>query len=188
MSSKNFDFSKLKLSNIAKKFENKKLDLVVDLDYLGYINVESKYLQLATIPWLISEIKLLEIDKKVESVYLEINVKKNSLYVYKLHKSTKQQYTDQEQEEILNHKLTDIFKLTYLTTDKYCFAYFYRQKNSFNYNLYAFYSNKSNLAQVIYDFQIQALRTHESLKYEKVFDFKLVTKVNFNISKLLVFS
>lgn len=150
-----------------------KLDLVIYLDYLGYIDVESKYLQAATIPWLIAEIKLIEISKKISPAYMEINVKKNSLNLYKAKSVEK----ESQCEIILSHKLTDIFKLTCLPSDPFCFAYFYRQENSFNYNLYAFYSNKFNINQVLHEFQIQALRMHESLKFEKIFDFKLVTKV-----------
>ena len=162
----------------------RKIDLVVYLDYLGFINVESKYLQAATIPWLIAEIKLLEAEKKIETAYMEINVKKNSINLYRssnavFTESTKRSSDAQtESELILSHKLTDVFKLTSLANDPLYFAYFYRQDNSFNYNLYAFYSSKFNITQVLHEFQIQALRIHESLKYEKIFDFKLVTKVS----------
>jgi hypothetical protein len=154
-----------------------KLDLVIYLDYLGYIDVESKYLQAATIPWLIAEIKLLEFENKISPAYMEINVKKNTLNIFRV-KNADQNDNSQSGEAILSHKLTDIFKLTCLPSDPFCFAYFYRQENSFNYNLYAFYSNKFNINQVVHEFQVQALRMHESLKYEKIFDFKLVTKVS----------
>lgn len=163
---------KPKAKNLPLLKENK-VDLVIYLDYLGCIEVESKYLQSATIPWLIAEIKLLETSKKISPAYMEINVKKNSLNLFKARSA--EQVTNNE--IVLNHKLTDMFKLTSLSSDAFCFAYFYRQENSFNYNLYAFYSNKYNVNQVLHEFQVQALRMHESLKYEKIFDFKLVTKV-----------
>lgn len=61
----------------------KLLDLIVELDYLGQVDVESKYLQVSIIPWLIGQIKLVDQDKQIRSVCLEVNVKKNSFYVYK---------------------------------------------------------------------------------------------------------
>lgn len=72
-----------------------------------------------------------------------------------------------------------MFKLTSLPHDPPYFGYFYRKNNtSFNYyTFHVFCSNKSNLSQVLIDFQTQALKVHDNTLYEKLFDFKLVTKV-----------
>jgi hypothetical protein len=161
-----------RLIDMAKKDENK-LDLCVDLDqYLGTLDIESKYLQLSTIQWLIGQVKLLETHRRIDRVVLEVNVTRNSLCVYK-------KELGGPRELVFQHTLSNIFKLTPLNNDPQCFAYFYRKNaGSFNlYTLHAFRSARANLAHVIYDFQMQALRLHESLRYEKVFDFKLVAKV-----------
>lgn len=156
---------------MAKKVDDKKLDLCVDVQYLGCLDVESKYLHSSIIPWLIAQVKLIETDKRIQPALIDVNTRKNTLLVYK--------HSSMATEEILNHRLTDIFKLNILPNDPLCFAYFYRKNNtSFNYyTLHVFYSNKSNLCKVLLDFQTQALKIHENLLYEKLFDFKLVTKV-----------
>lgn len=159
----------------------------MELDYLGFIDVESKYLQVSTIQWLIAQVKLIETHKRIKSVILEVNVRKNSLSVCKKENSTSINNSEANDEEklLINNTLSDIFKLTSLTSDPLCFGYFYRKTTaSFNlYTLHAFTSNKSNLAQVLYDFQMQALRIHENLHYEKIFDFKMVTKVKLATTK-----
>lgn len=179
-----------RLFELAKKDDNK-LDLCVDLDvYLGTLDIESKYLQLSTIQWLIAQVKLVEAapHARVHDVVMEVNVRKNSLCVYKRpqagsfdssNNNEQQRNGCHTAEPLVQHTLSNIFKLTALTSDPMCFAYFYRKNtHSFNmYTLHAFRSSRANLAQVICDFQMQALRMHESLNYEKVFDFKLVTKV-----------
>lgn len=161
-----------RLIELAKKDDNK-LDLCVDLDvYLGTLDVESKYLQVSTIQWLVAQVKLVETDNRVRDVVMEVNVRKNSLWVFR-------KLSDGHRELVLHHTLSSIFKLTALGSDPLCFAYFYR-KNSSSFNLYtlhAFASGRANLANVIGEFQMQALRLHENLTYEKVFDFKLVAKV-----------
>ena len=66
-------FNRLKLSDLAKQYQapntsvkSDVLDLVLyDLDYLGNLDVESKYLQASTIPWLIAQVRLLELNKRV---------------------------------------------------------------------------------------------------------------------------
>ncbi|CAF0988440.1 unnamed protein product [Brachionus calyciflorus] len=161
---------------MSLKFEeNKKVDLVVDCDYLGNFDIESKYLTTSIIKWLIAEIKLIDSGKKIPNCLLEVNITKNNLVMYKKDDLL-------QQEIVFNHKLSDLFKLTYLTSDPMCFGYFYRKNNtSFNYyTLHVFKSNKSNLCQVLNDFQHQAIKLHENLIYEKMFDFKLVTKLVIN--------
>lgn len=179
-----------RLFELAKKDDNK-LDLCVDLDvYLGTLDIESKYLQLPTIQWLIAQVKLIEAapHSRIHDVVMEVNVRKNSLCVYKrptvgLFVDSTNNNNEQKRNghtgPLVQHTLSNIFKLTALASDPMCFAYFYRKNtHSFNmYTLHAFRSSRANLAQVICDFQMQALRMHESLNYEKVFDFKLVTKV-----------
>ena len=162
-----------KQTRLSNYDESKKLDLVVDCEYLGNLDVESKYLTTSVIKWLIAQVKLVDSNKKVSNCFLEINVNKNCLTLNKRDDILHQQ-------EILNHKLSDLFKLTYLANDQACFGYFYRKNNTtFTfYTLHVFVSNKYNLCQVINDFQQQAIKLHENLIYEKMFDFKLVTKVN----------
>ena len=180
-------FNKIKLTDLAKRqssLKNDKLDLVLyDLDYLGNLEIESKYLQASTIPWLISQIKLLELNKRINSISIEINVNQNSLITYKNDlKSKAFTLASKEQTkrtELINHKLTNIFKLTQLSFEKSCFAYFYRQDASFNYTLHAFSSNKSNLVQALSEFQMNALKLHDNnnTQCEKMFDFKIVNKM-----------
>lgn len=170
----NRELSKGMLNNhLTKNNESRKLDLVVDCDYLGYLDVESKYLTHSIIKWLIAEIKLIENEKKLPGCYIEVNVSKNNLCLCKKDEFKRQ--------EMFNHKLSELFKLSYLPNDPVCFGYFYRKNNtSFNYyTLHVFSSSKSNLSQVINDFQQKAIKLHENLIYEKLFDFKLVTKVKF---------
>lgn len=159
------------------------LDLTVEADYLGNIEIESKYLQTCVIPWLIAQVKLIESDKRIRPVYLEANVHKNTLSIYKTAK-TESNHTNC----LFNHKLSDIFKLSCLPNDPLCFAYFYRKSNtSLNvYTLHVFGSNKTNLCQVIQDLQNQALKLHENLVFEKLFDFKLVTKVSILIRGIFI--
>lgn len=165
-------------SSLKRTNENKKLDLVVECEYLGSLDVESKYLTHSIIKWLISEIKLIDNQKKLSDCYFEINISKNNLCLCKKDETCRQ--------EIFNHKISELFKLTYLPNDPVCFGYFYRKNNtSFNYyTLHVFSSTKTNLSQVISDFQQKAIRLHDNLRYEKLFDFKLVTKVKFSLSYL----
>ncbi|RNA25400.1 TBC1 domain family member 1 isoform X4 [Brachionus plicatilis] len=161
-------------NHLRKSNENKKLDLVVECEYLGNLDVESKYLTHSIIKWLIAEIKLIDNEKKLKDCFFEVNVNKNNLCLCKK--------DDAQRQEIFNHKMSEIFKITYLPNDPVCFGYFYRKNNtSFNYyTLHAFTSSKSNLSQVISDFQQRAIKLHENLIYEKLFDFKLVTKLVIN--------
>lgn len=203
--------NRFKLTDLAKEHDTK-LDLVVEVDYLGHIDVESKYLQLSTIQWLIAQVKLIETHKRIGSCYMEINVRKNSLIVYRKrahepnatstngvriqvengHNSFElidvddndDDFRDRDENgdgavEILNHKLSNVFKLTNLTNDPLCFGYFYKKNaTSFNfYTLHAFRSSKTNLANVVYEFQMQALKLHENLQFEKIYEFRLVKKV-----------
>ncbi len=172
------ELNRLKLSDLARQ-DDRKLDLVVELDYFGNIDVESKYLQVSIIPWLIGQVKLIEVEKRIKSVTLELNVKKNTVYVYNRNDSYSSSGSSSSQNEIINHRLTEIFKLTSLASDPTYFGYFYRKNNtSFNYyTFHVFHSNKSNLSHVITDFQTQALKLHDNLLYEKLFDFKLIAKV-----------
>ena len=200
-------FNRIKLADLAKHHQRAtasssssatstsgtktdKLDLVLyDLDYLGSLDIESKYLQSSTIPWLIAQVRLLELNKRVNSITLEVNVRKNSLIGFKHELKPKQQFansttnkealTSTKRIEFINHKLTNMFKLSQMQSEKTCFAYFYRQDGgSFNYTLHAFSSNKSNLVQVLFEFQMDALKIHEHHnQYEKMFDFKIVNKV-----------
>lgn len=164
--------SNKRLIDMAKKdVESKLVDLCVDVDvYLGTMDVESKYLKVSTIEWLIGQKKLVDVHERIPHVYIEVNVRKNTLTVFKKSNG----------DVILQHTLSNVFKLTALNNDPQCFAYFYRTSPASVtlYTLHAFRSSRANLADVIYELQMQALRIHESfLNYEKVFDFKLVTKV-----------
>jgi hypothetical protein len=180
------ELTRIKLADLARQ-DDRKLDLVVELDYFGNVDVESKYLQVSIIPWLIGQVKLIEVEKRVRSVCLELNVKKNTFYVYNRNEyyttsssSSSSSSSNGGQNEIINHRLTEIFKLTSLPSDPTYFGYFYRKNNtSFNYyTFHVFHSNKSNLSQVITDFQTQALKLHDAMLYEKLFDFKLIAKVS----------
>jgi hypothetical protein len=170
------ELNRTKLSDLARQ-DDRKLDLVVELDYFGNIDIESKYLQVSIIPWLIGQVKLIEVEKRVRVACLEINVKRNTFFVY--NKSIESGGGPPRMNEIINHRLTEIFKLTNLPSDPQYFGYFYRKNNtSFNYyTFHVFYSNKSNLSQVITDFQTQALKMHDNMLYEKLFDFNLIAKV-----------
>ncbi len=196
-------FNKIKLSDLVHTSNNNnnhdKLDLVLyELEYLGNLEIESRYLQSCTIQWLIAQVRLLELNKRVNSVTLEINVKKNSLLVFKNEMKTKHFSLTSLKEsnrrvEFLRHKLTNIFKLTQLANEKTCFAYFYRLESSFNYTLHVFNSNKSNLVQVLSEFQMDALKIHENQSihqnspYEKLFDFQVVSKVSHIFTTLIFY-
>jgi hypothetical protein len=195
--------AKQKLSELIKKSDNTKLDLVVQLDYLGFLEIESKYLQNATIQWLLAQIKLFEQNKRINSIFIEINVKKNLLIAYKTFKSsnslpassshsnnniTSETKDREDQKEIfISHKLTKVFKLTCLHNDQFCFGYFYRETNNFMYRLHGFYSNKSNLAQTLFEFQNHALKLYEYSDYAntKIFEYKLIGKVQTKTEKIL---
>jgi hypothetical protein len=166
------------LSYLAAQNDKNNLELTVSLDYLGSLDIESKYLQSVTIPWFIGSLLLLERNKRMYSVFMEINVGNNLINVYKKDKT-----------QICYHQLSNIFKLSVCKTDSLCFGYFYRENgDSFNYKLYAFYSNKSNLAQVIYDYQMKALKLHDNnFQYEKSFNFKLIVKVNSTFLSFIFF-
>ena len=173
---KKFNFKHTRLVDLASQRRKPtqqttpdKLDLVIQLDYLGYLTIDNKYLQASTIPWLIGQVKLLETDKRIPACHIEISVYKNSLCGYKPTSDC------QERDEFLNHRLTSVFKLCRLTNDQNYFAYFYKQRGSTLYTLHSFYSNRSNLVRCISDLQMQAIRVHESLNsYEKTFDFEVV--------------
>jgi len=173
---KKFNFKHTRLVDLASQHQTRnrqnatdKLDLVIQLDYLGYLTIESKYLQSSTIPWLIGQVKLLETDKRIPACHIEISVDKNSLCAFKPVRSDNQQRT-----EFINHKLTSVFKLCRLVNDQNFFAYFYKQIGSTLYTLHTFYSTRSNLVKCISDLQMQAIRIHESLNsYEKTFDFEV---------------
>ena len=93
-----------------KSISSQIIDLVVDVDYLGSMDVESKYLQVAIIPWLIGQMKLIELDqKRIKTACLEIIVKKNSFSVYAKSASSSSQSININN-EILSHRLTDMFK------------------------------------------------------------------------------
>lgn len=178
----------MKLNEMARP-----LNLMIEMDYLGYLDIESKYLQTCTLQWLIAQVKLLELDKRVTNACMEINVKTNTIYAYKLtNDSASQRYdhsssrlfldndtADYSKVELFSHALSNIFKLTYLDNDPNCIAYFYRKNESFSYTLHVLTSKKSNMFQVLNDFQKQASKLHDHLYFQKVFDFKLVDKVNY---------
>ena len=182
----------MKLSELARP-----LNLFVEVDYLGYLDIESKYLQASTLQWLIAQVKLLEVDKRILNACMEVNVKTNTIYAYKLTNGSgsyqsrldespsrlflanSDQTESSARIELFSHALSNIFKLTYLDNDPNCFAYFYRKNESFSYTLHVFSSKKSNMFQVLNDFQKQASKLHDHLYFQKVFDFKLVDRVSF---------
>ena len=157
-----------------------KLDLVIQLDYLGFLEIESKYIQTHALPWLIAQVKLFEINKRIFNVYLEINVKSNTINCYR---SINKDLTNKKSTKVdlIEHSLTNIFKLCILPGDPNCFGYFYRVNDSFIYTLHVFRSKQCNLAKAIIDFQSQALKIHDTFSYKKVFEFVLIAKVIKNI-------
>ena len=146
------------------------LNLIYELDYLGYIEIESKYLQSSIIPWLISTIKLIETNQHVDSIYFKINSKNNCLIACKptsdddhdeSNNDDDDDDDDSERSEIIifSHKLTNIFKITQLTNDPLCFGYVYRDFNEpNNCRLFAFRSNKVNLVQMLIQLQYKAIK------------------------------
>ncbi len=83
---KKFNFKQTRLADPASqngKNAPDKLDLAIQLDYLGYLSIDSKYLQASAIPWLIGQVKLLETDKRIKTCHIEVSVHKNSLCGYK---------------------------------------------------------------------------------------------------------
>ena len=145
------------------------LNLIYELDYLGSIEIESKYLQSSIIPWLIPTIKLIETHQHVDSIYLKINSKNNCLIACKPPSNDDNDDSDDEYERnkddeqvditLFSHKLTNIFKITQLINDPLCFGYVYRdfgQQN--NCCLFAFRSNKVNLVQMLIQLQYKAIK------------------------------
>ena len=158
--------------------ERNRCDLAVELDYLGCMTIESKYLQHSVIPWLTAQINLFPSNNRVLSSYVEINVKNNSLIAYR-----------NQTEILLNHRLTKIFKLCKLPGDQSCFVYFYRKQGTAPtiYILHAFNTNKSNLVECLSDLQKQALNIHDQYKFqeEKIYEFKLCAKLeNLQLSQV----
>ena len=79
------------------------LNLIYELDYLGHLEIESKYLQSSILPWLISTLRLIETDQHVDSIHFKINSKNNSLIACK---SSEDEIS--EDTTLFTHKLTNI--------------------------------------------------------------------------------
>jgi hypothetical protein len=171
------------------------LNLIYELDYLGYIEIESKYLQSSIIPWLISTIKLIETNQHIDSIYFKINSKNNCLIACKppSHNnnndennndddSDEDHYNERSEIIIFSHKLTNIFKISQLTNDQLCFGYVYRDFNEpNNCRLFAFRSNKVNLVQMLIQLQYKAIKYKqiEEKDLTKKFETEYVGEVSF---------
>ena len=173
-------YAQMRLSDLADMSDENKLDVATELDYLGSLSTESKYMQASTIPWLIAHVKLLETERRVRPAYMELNVRKNTLALYRIVAFPYSTATGKRtnMQLLFTHRLTDIFKLTSLKSDAACFAYFYRDAAAtFTYDLHVFScALKSNLAHTMYDLQLQALKLHQHLRYERTFEFHLIGK------------
>ncbi len=136
-------------------------DLTLELDYMGYLEVESKYLQKSIILWLVGQLRYYELNQHRPSIRCEISAENNLFCGYNSNnRNYNSQLADCDTDEIFlfKHKLTQIFKLTHLIDDKLCFAYFYRESNSLLYKLYLFKTNKPNMIQELLHFQHKAFK------------------------------
>lgn len=154
----------------------------------GFLNIESRYIQVSIIPWLIAQVRMLEIDKRILTCYVEASIHKNAFNCVK----NIFDGNNKRKIKIFSHELTKIFKLSKLPENENLFAYFYKCTDSTLYSLHAFYSNKSNLANYLNELHIKALKLHDTLSNdEKVFDFDLVSKLEqlskFEIDSCMIF-
>jgi hypothetical protein len=141
------------------------LNFIYELDFLGFLEIESKYLQPSIISWLIATLKLVEIQQHIDSIYFKINSNKNLLI------ACKPSDDDDEDRDLFSHKLTNIFKITQLANDPLCFGYIYRDFDLPNKCcLFAFRSNKVNLVQMLIQVQYKAI------KFEQIREKNLIKK------------
>lgn len=178
--------------NLIKTITKKNsINLVFELNYLGYLEIESKYLQRSIIPWLISELKLFELKQHINSIYCVLNANENLFYSLKpgivntnggdFYDDYMNGYCDNnanssefgDENYIFKHKLTNIFKITQLNNDPCCFGYCYRDLNLNKYKLYAFRTNKINFVQLLIQLQHRAFKLINDLNKDSIKKFQV---------------
>jgi hypothetical protein len=150
-------------SQLSKAKTRSNIDLTIELDYMGCLEIESKYLQKSIIMWLIGQLKYYELNQHRQTIRCEISAENNLFCGYNNNRSYSS-YMNYENDDIFlfKHKLTQIFKLTHLIDDKQCFGYFYRETNSLLYKLFLFKSKQTNMIQEILQFQHKAFKLKQS--------------------------
>lgn len=127
----------------------KYLDLIVKLNYLGCVNIDTKYVESSTVEWLIAEIRFLEVDQRKHMIDAELSLIKN------LFTLIERQYDNESTSIVLSHKLSDMLKLGKLSDDSRYFGYFYIEATG-ECKFHAFSSNKMNFFHVLRDHHLHA--------------------------------